>query len=81
MTFGEEFGIGSDAATSQAILDRYLDRGGNFIDTANIYNGGRSEEIIGRATPRAGRGWSSPPSSAGACRRVIPTRVVRAARR
>ena len=52
MTFGEEFGIGSDAATSQAILDRYLDRGGNFIDTANIYNGGRSEEIIGQYLAR-----------------------------
>lgn len=43
MTFGRE----ADIATSEAILDEYLDRGGNFIDTANIYADGRSEEILG----------------------------------
>jgi aryl-alcohol dehydrogenase-like predicted oxidoreductase len=32
---------------SAALLDRYLDAGGNFIDTANVYNGGRSEETVG----------------------------------
>ncbi len=29
-------------------LDRYLDQGGNFVDTANVYSAGVSEEIIGR---------------------------------
>nr|BFF17075.1 hypothetical protein GCM10025730_05960 [Promicromonospora thailandica] len=30
------------------ILDRYFDLGGNFVDTANAYNGGQSEEVLGR---------------------------------
>ncbi|HLY57659.1 MAG TPA: aldo/keto reductase, partial [Stellaceae bacterium] len=47
MTFGEEWGFGSDPKSSIAILDHYMDRGGNFIDTANIYNGGHSERILG----------------------------------
>jgi aryl-alcohol dehydrogenase-like predicted oxidoreductase len=41
------FGGRSDAAESQRILDHYLETGGNFVDTANVYNDGRSEEIIG----------------------------------
>lgn len=47
MTFGEEFGIGADAAESRRVLDAYLDAGGNFIDTANIYNRGTSERLLG----------------------------------
>jgi len=47
MTFGQEWGFGADAQTSTAILDTYIDRGGNFIDTANLYNAGSSERIIG----------------------------------
>jgi aryl-alcohol dehydrogenase-like predicted oxidoreductase len=47
MTFGEEWGFGSDAATAGEILDYFLSRGGNFIDTANIYTRGSSERIIG----------------------------------
>jgi aryl-alcohol dehydrogenase-like predicted oxidoreductase len=47
MTFGEEWGWGADVPTSQAILARYLDLGGNFIDTANCYTCGHSEKIIG----------------------------------
>ena len=35
MTFGEELGWGSSKEVSQAILDRYLDRGGNFLDTVS----------------------------------------------
>ncbi|HKK70945.1 MAG TPA: aldo/keto reductase [Candidatus Krumholzibacteria bacterium] len=48
MNFGND-GWGCDEDTSVAILNRYLDRGGNFVDTANVYSGGRSEEILGRA--------------------------------
>lgn len=44
MTFGNE----ADEATSHQLLDRFVDAGGNFIDTADVYNGGASEEIIGR---------------------------------
>lgn len=48
MNFGND-GWGCDERESVAILDRYLDAGGNFVDTANVYSGGRSEEILGRA--------------------------------
>lgn len=47
MTFGEEWGFGSTPEESCRIIDAYLDRGGNFIDTANIYTKGHSEKIIG----------------------------------
>ena len=47
MTFGEDWGWGSNVEDSKAILDRYIDLGGNFIDTANGYTKGHSEAIIG----------------------------------
>lgn len=47
MTFGEDFGWGSSIEDSEAILDRYMERGGNFLDTANLYTKGHSEKIIG----------------------------------
>ncbi len=47
MTFGEDWGWGAGVAESEAMLDDYLDRGGNFIDTANVYTNGHSETIIG----------------------------------
>jgi aryl-alcohol dehydrogenase-like predicted oxidoreductase len=42
------FGWTAESAASEAILNRYADFGGNFIDTADSYSGGRSEHIIGR---------------------------------
>lgn len=47
MTFGEDWGWGSSVAESESLLSQYLDRGGNFIDTANGYTKGHSEVIIG----------------------------------
>jgi aryl-alcohol dehydrogenase-like predicted oxidoreductase len=47
MTFGEDLGWGSSVKDSEAILDRYLELGGNFVDTANFYTKGHSEKIIG----------------------------------
>jgi aryl-alcohol dehydrogenase-like predicted oxidoreductase len=44
MTFGNE----SDEKTACAIMDRFLEAGGNFIDTADVYSRGVSEEIVGR---------------------------------
>src|SRR5215472_16669627 len=44
MTFGRE----TDEANSRKIIDRYLELGGNFLDTANVYAAGASEEITGR---------------------------------
>jgi aryl-alcohol dehydrogenase-like predicted oxidoreductase len=47
MTFGEDWGWGSSVEDSEAIMDRYFDLGGNFLDTANAYTRGHSEKIIG----------------------------------
>ncbi|MGW0522279.1 aldo/keto reductase [Crossiella sp. NPDC003009] len=52
MTFGENPGVagtsaaGTSVAESERILAAYLDRGGNFIDTANLYTIGHSEKIL-----------------------------------
>lgn len=48
MNFGNE-AWGCDEATSVKIIDAFLASGANFVDTANVYSGGRSEEIVGRA--------------------------------
>ena len=47
MTFGEDLGWGSSVGESQEIIDRFVDLGGNFIDTANFYTKSHSEKIIG----------------------------------
>lgn len=47
MTFGEDLGWGSSVEESQQILDRYIELGGNFLDTANFYTRSHSEKIIG----------------------------------
>ncbi len=47
MTFGEDWGWGASESESGAIIDRYLDLGGNFVDTANFYTHGHSEKILG----------------------------------
>jgi aryl-alcohol dehydrogenase-like predicted oxidoreductase len=47
MTFGQDWGWGSSVEESQRVLDRYLELGGNFLDTANVYTKGHSEKIIG----------------------------------
>jgi aryl-alcohol dehydrogenase-like predicted oxidoreductase len=51
MTFGAE----ADETASHAMLDRYLEAGGNFVDTADVYAEGASEEIIGRWIQKSGR--------------------------
>ncbi|HXY46367.1 MAG TPA: aldo/keto reductase [Thermoplasmata archaeon] len=43
MTFGWQ----TDEATSHRILDLYVEQGGNFLDTANVYSDGKSEAMIG----------------------------------
>jgi aryl-alcohol dehydrogenase-like predicted oxidoreductase len=43
------FGGETDEATSKRIIDKAFDQGVNFIDTADVYHAGRSEEIVGRA--------------------------------
>lgn len=44
MTFGNE----ADEQTSKSITDRFVEAGGNFVDTANVYSRGTSEETTGR---------------------------------
>jgi aryl-alcohol dehydrogenase-like predicted oxidoreductase len=48
MTFGTEWGWGSEEAQAREIFDRYVDQGGNFVDTANLYTNGKSEQMVGK---------------------------------
>lgn len=48
MIFGEESTRGTPPAEAERMINRYLDAGGNFIDTSDVYADGRSEEIVGR---------------------------------
>lgn len=47
MTFGKDWGWGSDFSESRLIFDAYADRGGNFVDTSVNYTNGSSEKMIG----------------------------------
>lgn len=48
MTWGTNWGeMGTDSDESRKVFDRYLEKGGNFFDTANIYQGGSSEKALG----------------------------------
>ncbi|QBS43723.1 aldo/keto reductase [Nocardia sp. CS682] len=50
MTFGADWGWGADKDEARKIFDTYLDRGGNFIDTASQYTNGTSEQLLGEFT-------------------------------
>ena len=54
MTFGNDWGWGADAETARAIYQRYVETGGNFVDTADGYASGRSEELLGQFMAEAG---------------------------
>ena len=47
MTFGEDWGWGASPAESRKVYDTFLEAGGNFIDTANVYTNGTSERLLG----------------------------------
>ncbi|NNF57181.1 MAG: aldo/keto reductase [Rhodothermaceae bacterium] len=47
MTFGDDWGWGAKSDAAEQILDRYVEAGGNFLDTANLYQNGSSERILG----------------------------------
>lgn len=49
MVFGEEGLRGTPPEQARAMIDRFLEAGGTHVDTANVYAGGRSEEIVGAA--------------------------------
>src|SRR3982075_3074778 len=54
MTFGERWGWGAALDESRRMVDLFIDRGGNFIDTASNYGDGEGEEQRGELL--AGRG-------------------------
>lgn len=45
--FGTGWGYGADPDSSKAIFNAYADAGGNFIDTADVYQFGQSEQLLG----------------------------------
>lgn len=47
MNVGTEWGFGADQETCRKLMDKYMDAGGNFFDTADIYTGGTSEKWLG----------------------------------
>jgi aryl-alcohol dehydrogenase-like predicted oxidoreductase len=49
------FGMKTQPEAAYAIIERALEAGLNFIDTANVYSRGASEEIVGEALQRSGR--------------------------
>lgn len=49
-TFGTEWGWGAEKAEARKLFDSYVERGGNFIDTANTYTDGSSERLLGEFT-------------------------------
>lgn len=54
MTFGTDWGWGTDEAGARQLFDRYLAWGGNLIDTADLYTGGNSERWVGKFVADAG---------------------------
>lgn len=48
MTFGSDWGWGAEEDESRRLFDAYVDRGGNFIDTASMYTNGSSERLLGK---------------------------------
>jgi aryl-alcohol dehydrogenase-like predicted oxidoreductase len=50
MTFGSDWGWGAAKDEARRIFDAYVDRGGNFVDTANQYTNGTAERLVGEFT-------------------------------
>lgn len=53
MTFGGTTGWGTEESLSRQIFERFIERGGTFIDTADGYADGRSEELLGKFVSEA----------------------------
>ena len=97
MTFGTEWGWGSDVPTSEKVISRFLELGGNFIDTANMYTKGHSEVILGNyftkglgagyrdrvviATKFMGNMYQGDPNGGGAGRKALLDRLHHSLRR
>src|SRR5258705_7957045 len=48
MTFGTAWGWGNEEEAALGIFNRYLEKGGNFVDTADGHTNGQSEELVGK---------------------------------
>ena len=82
---GNSFGSRADQATSIRIIHQALDQGINFIDTANIYSGTKSEQFIGEAianrrhevviAPKAGLPCGKGPNDKGSSRYHIQREI------
>jgi aryl-alcohol dehydrogenase-like predicted oxidoreductase len=95
MTFGEDWGWGASPVESQKILTAYVDRGGNSIDTANLYTNGHAENIIGEflagrpglrdrlvlATKFFGNLYENDPNGGGPSRKAIVQQLENSLRR
>jgi aryl-alcohol dehydrogenase-like predicted oxidoreductase len=54
MTFGTEWGWGADRKTARSMFDAYVEAGGNFFDTADLYTGGTAEAWLGEFVAERG---------------------------
>jgi aryl-alcohol dehydrogenase-like predicted oxidoreductase len=80
MTFGEDWGWGSTKDESRKIYDAFLESGGNFIDTANVYTNGTSERFLGEFMSGHGAGLCWRQSTATPPPATTPTRPAISAR-
>lgn len=88
---GNTFGLRADEQTSLAIIDQAIDLGINYIDTADMYTQGRSEEIVGKAVKsqrsrviiatKFGRAMGDGPNDQGGSRYYIMKAVEASLRR
>ena len=92
MTFGEDWGWGTGKDEAREIYEAYRAAGGNFIDTANIYTNGTSEEFVGEfihdhrqdvvlATKYTNAGASKDPNASGNHRKSMVQAVEASLRR
>ena len=54
MTFGDDWGWGADEANARQLFEAYLEAGGNFVDTADMYTNGNSERMVGKFMQESG---------------------------
>lgn len=90
MNFGEGPEAPCDEPEARRIIDAFLDSGHNFIDTANVYTGGQSEKVVGRAIASKrdsvvlatkGRGQQGPEPNDSGLSRLHLTRALEASLR
>jgi len=92
MTFGLDWGWGAERKEARRMFDAYVDRGGNFLDSASTYTNGTAERLLGEfaagrrdrlviATKYAGSAGADDPNAAGSDRKSMLHSVERSLRR